>query len=846
VSPIRSHTTTRHMQRDLVEELGVPCGPCPAGWRRIAVTVGKNGIVGDRDLSFGPGASFVESPAPGLADDLRLALHQAAALITETLAPGERLDCCFAVDGNEWLFTETDTEARSGQSLLGVAAVACRIRLRRTEGGKDDDPITALDCGESTNPLAKAGDTPAPRDIIAEVTVKGGSREQVFAELQKELAGFRCDGVPHDGANWLSLVTHPPAAWHPTHSVLPAAAGSWMTVLNAGLECTVQDLPGRLGLWEVGVPPSGPFDDRSFALANHAVGNGADAAGLEITLAGPTLRFEQDTVICGGGARMNSELDGEAVTWWKPTPVRAGQVLKMGGIASAGLRSYLAIRGGIDIAPYLGSRSTFTMARFGGHAGRALAVGDRLPLGNGDDLPKPSAIPAAKRPAIGKTWTLGVRLGPHAAPDYFTEAWIDTFFATEWVVSPQSNRSGIRLQGPKPDWARSDGGEAGLHPSNLHDNGYAIGAVDFTGDTPVILGPDGPSCGGFACPVVTVFSERWKLGQLRPGDTLRFERVDEQPAIARNTQATDSSPETCLRRAGDCYLLWEYGPMALNLALRLRVHRLHQFLLEQNITGVIDLVPGVRSVLVHHDPAVLSQERLAQLLVEADQAIASAAVAPVPSRTVHLPLSWDDPSTRKAIDIYMQTVNPDAPWCPWNIEFIRRINGLDSVDEVKRIVFDAQYLVVGLGDVYLGAPVATPVDPRHRLVTTKYNPARTWTPENAVGIGGAYMCIYGMEGPGGYQFVGRTVQIWNSWRERPWLLNQFDRIKWYEVDTTELDALRKAGTAGEWQPTIDEGYFDPAAHAKFLEDEAESIAATKARQQAAFNAERQRWKANKS
>ena len=98
------------------------------------------------------------------------------------------------------------------------------------------------------------------------------------------------------------------------------------------------------------------------------------------------------------------------------------------------------------------------------------------------------------------------------------------------------------------------------------------------------------------------------------------------------------------------------------------------------------------------------------------------------------------------------------------VEFIRRINGLDSIDEVFKVVFDASYLVLGLGDVYLGAPVATPVDPRHRLVTTKYNPARTWTPENAVGIGGAYMCVYGMEGPGGYQFVGRTLQMWNRWR----------------------------------------------------------------------------------
>ena len=174
----------------------------------------------------------------------------------------------------------------------------------------------------------------------------------------------------------------------------------------------------------------------------------------------------------------------------------------------------------------------------------------------------------------------------------------------------------------------------------------------------------------------------------------------------------------------------------------------------------------------------------------------------MPSRTVRLPLSWDDPATRLAIERYMAGVRDDAPWCPWNIEFIRRINGLDSVDDVYRTVFDACYLVLGLGDVYLGAPVATPLDPRHRLVTTKYNPARTWTAENSVGIGGAYLCIYGMEGPGGYQFVGRTVQIWNRFRrgglfaENPWALRFFDRIEWYPVTADELLELRAETDAG--------------------------------------------------
>ena len=152
----------------------------------------------------------------------------------------------------------------------------------------------------------------------------------------------------------------------------------------------------------------------------------------------------------------------------------------------------------------------------------------------------------------------------------------------------------------------------------------------------------------------------------------------------------------------------------------------------------------------------------------------------------------------------MRVVRDDAPWCPWNIEFIRRINGLDDVDAVREIVFDAEYLVLGLGDVYLGAPVAVPVDPRHRLVTTKYNPARTWTPENAVGIGGAYLCIYGMEGPGGYQFVGRTVPVWSTLPDapaptaaEPWLLRCFDRIRWYPVERRRAAraARRRVGRA---------------------------------------------------
>ena len=171
-------------------------------------------------------------------------------------------------------------------------------------------------------------------------------------------------------------------------------------------------------------------------------------------------------------------------------------------------------------------------------------------------------------------------------------------------------------------------------------------------------------------------------------------------------------------------------------------------------------------------------------------------------------------------------------------------------DEVREIVFAAQYLVLGLGDVYLGAPVATPVDPRHRLVTTKYNPARTWTAENSVGIGGAYLCIYGMEGPGGYQFVGRTTQVWNRFRraglfaEHPWALRFFDQIEWYPVSAEELLDLRADTEAGRGHVDVADGWFDYGSYTRFLAANAASIGAFRARQSLAFAAEKERWRAN--
>jgi urea carboxylase len=343
---------------------------------------------------------------------------------------------------------------------------------------------------------------------------------------------------------------------------------------------------------------------------------------------------------------------------------------------------------------------------------------------------------------------------------------------------------------------------------------------------------------------------RQRLRELR---TLEFDAkpVATQAAALRSPIVLDTGTDRerlVARVSGDTHLLLEIGPTELDLVLRFRGHALMQSLEAMALPGVIDLTPGIRSLQIHYQPESLPLSQLLAIVERAWQQVLLQKDLRAPSRIVHLPLSWDDPACRLAIDKYMTTVRKDAPWCPSNLEFIRRVNDLDSIDAVKQIVFDASYLVMGLGDVYLGAPVATPLDPRHRLVTTKYNPARTWTAENSVGIGGAYLCVYGMEGPGGYQFVGRTLQMWNRYREvadfagRPYLLRFFDQIRFYEVDADELLRIRADFPLGRYPLKIEEAELSLADYQEFLTREAGGIEQFRARQQAAFQAERERWR----
>ncbi|MFF6957149.1 urea carboxylase [Streptomyces sp. NPDC008317] len=869
--------------------------------------------LGDRDCSLQRRHQKVleEAPAPGLPDALRerLALSARALCASVDYRSAGTVEFVYDAARGQAYFLEVNTrlqvEHPVTEETYGVDLVEWMLRLAQGDtplSTGDDTPIdlSTQRVGHAVEARIYAEDptrghlpsvgrltevvfppgvrvdawietgtevTTSYDPMLAKVIAHGADRAQALARLADALAATRIDGI-ETNLGLLRAAVADPALHAATHSTATLDAVTDPTrridVVRAGTLTSVQDWPGRTGLWHVGVPPCGPMDDLSFRLGNEALGNDEGAPGLECTLQGPALRFSHPTTVCVTGAPATVTVDGHPVPRWEPVTVPAGALLDIGAPEAAGLRTYLLVAGGLDVPRFLGSAATFTLGGFGGHGGRALRVGDVLHGGTTTEASGP--VPASLRPEWGTRWLIGTVEGPHAAPEFFTEDDIRDFYAAEWSVHFNSARTGVRLVGPKPRWARSDGGEAGLHPSNIHDTPYAVGAVDYTGDMPVLLGPDGPSLGGFVCPATVVTGQRWKLGQLRPGDTVRFVPVSEDAAaglrrapatlptpsrsviadggVLGRAEATATRPAVTYRRSGDDNLLVEYGPMQLDLALRMRVHALAEHLAAQRLPGVVDLTPGIRSLQIHADPGALPTAKLLDAVREAEEQLPPTDRLVVPSRTVHLPLSWDDPATREAIERYMAGVRDDAPWCPWNIEFIRRVNGLDSVDDVYRTVFDAEYLVLGLGDVYLGAPVATPLDPRHRLVTTKYNPARTWTAENSVGIGGAYLCIYGMEGPGGYQFVGRTIQVWSSRaRRQPWLLRFFDRIKWYPVSADELLDLRADMAAGRLPLRVEDGSFALADHQRFLADNAESIAAFRARQGAAFAAERDAWEA---
>lgn len=303
-----------------------------------------------------------------------------------------------------------------------------------------------------------------------------------------------------------------------TGSALSLLVGAqiMLEILEPGFFTTVQDA-GRVGWARYGVPPSGPLDAVAFRAANGLVGNPPDAAGLEITLTGLTLRCSRSALIAVCGAEFALWAGRLPVPTWHAVHLRAGDLLRFGERRS-GARAYLAIGGGIAVPRFLDSRSTYLPGGFGGLKGRALRQGDRLPLGMGVRHPALRAgrvWPRSERPPYISTPTLRVVLGPQ--DDAFTPAGIDTFLSAAYVLSPNSNRMGARLEGP-PIAHRDAAG--------IVSDGLVAGSVQVPADgQPIVMLADHQTTGGYPKIATVIQADLPLLAHVLPGGAVRFEAV---------------------------------------------------------------------------------------------------------------------------------------------------------------------------------------------------------------------------------------------------------------------------------------------------------------------------------
>lgn len=702
---------------------------------------------------------------------------------------------------------------------------------------------------------------------LAKIVVHGKDRDEALDKLKKALEETKVYGcvtnidylksiASSDMFKKVNISTNVLNSYEYTSSAIE--------IVTPGAHTSIQDYPGRTGYWRIGVPPSGPMDSYSFRLANRIVGNSSSAAAIEVTLTGPTIKFHFNTVIGITGGTAPCTLNDIEINQYEPIQVSKGDVLSIGKL-SEGCRMYLAIKGDFDIPEYLGSKSTFTLGEFGGYNGRVLKAGDILFVQESDSVLAPTPINKNLVPTIpiNKEWFIGVTCGPHGSPDIFTEDSIEEFFSEQWKVHYNSNRFGVRLIGPKPKWARKDGGEGGLHPSNAHDYVYSVGAINFTGDEPVIVACDGPSLGGFVCQAVIPEGELWKIGQVKPGDMIKFvpisyagarslkesqdsviESLDENyppksvhelilptyenPVLAKIGHKNEFNPTITYRQAGDRYVLIEYGDDVMNFNLSYRVHCLINMVKENQTVGIVEMSQGVRSVLVEFDGYKISQDNLVKTLLVYEKEICFDSNWFVKSKIFKLPMAFEDSKTLACATRYQETIRSSAPWLPNNVDFIADVNGINRTD-VYDMLYSASFMVLGLGDVFLGSPCAVPLDPRQRFLGSKYNPSRTYTERGVVGLGGMYMCIYAASSPGGYQLTGRTIPIWdklslsNFGKDHPWMLSPFDQVQFYPVTEEKLEELTEEADIGKFMVEIEETTFDHGAYQKWLDANEESI-----------------------
>ena len=288
-----------------------------------------------------------------------------------------------------------------------------------------------------------------------------------------------------------------------------------LEVIEGGIFTTVQDL-GRYGYQRYGVPVSGALDQFALRVANLLVGNAEGDAGLEMTLIGPRIRFLADTMIAVTGGDLGPLVDNQPVLCWRSIAVPRGGVLSFSGPRD-GIRAYLAVAGGVDVPPVLGSRSTYTRSRLGGLAGHALAPGDRLPVSPGRSLRRVASreLPIQHIPIYGNSHALRVLLGPQ--DDAFTERGIETFLSSTYTITQASDRMGSRLEGPTIEHRSG---------ADIVSDGAPFGAVQITGEgLPIVLLADRGTTGGYTKIATVISVDLAGMAQAQADDAVSFRSV---------------------------------------------------------------------------------------------------------------------------------------------------------------------------------------------------------------------------------------------------------------------------------------------------------------------------------
>ncbi|MFD9669142.1 biotin-dependent carboxyltransferase family protein [Rhodococcus sp. NPDC059968] len=305
-----------------------------------------------------------------------------------------------------------------------------------------------------------------------------------------------------------------------------------VTVNAAGAYTLVQDL-GRDGYYAMGLPPSGSMDQFSHRCANMLVGNHPSAATLEVTLVGPKLYFDSPACVAVTGGAADIWVDDVLSEGWMTLHIDAGQTLTVGALRT-GCRAYIAIRGGIDSQPFLGSRSTYVSSAIGGLRGSAITIGDDLPIGSADSCGCPgpgSMVDPRLRPILDGSYEIRVVAG--LCHHRFDQDSIETFFASPYTVSSESDRTGYRLIGPSLTFVdREPPFGAGNNPSNVVDLGYPMGSIQIpNGEEPICLLRDAVTGGGYATIGTIISCDLDIVGQMRASDTVHFKRIRLEDAL---------------------------------------------------------------------------------------------------------------------------------------------------------------------------------------------------------------------------------------------------------------------------------------------------------------------------